>query len=269
MITLLLILGLFGSLLFLFYTLTTGRSPIERNLKAVIKNFMFCSGIPLVVALVFFLVGNILFATPVAGLVWGILGWFVPLWVIDAAKGRRQARLRAISRDFITSAAGLYSANQVTSEVITTAGKRLPEPLGSEFRDMAQKYSLDPYVLPQKLFEDLAEKYGLNEFKAVGQILDAANIAGGPRAAGRGLKRLGRALRLRDRLATERQKAMLEPAVAAVVVICLMIMGLVLDVTVLRPYFAAAGRWVLSASSVLTVAMIFAVVRLFRFKDLF
>ncbi|MEW6727591.1 MAG: type II secretion system F family protein [Bacillota bacterium] len=269
MLNLLLLGGLFTSLLFFFVTVIGKESPIKQDLRGLLLWLFVRCGIPLACAVAAFLIGSTVFMTPVSGFALGLLGWFIPRWITEMIHSRRQAVLRGLARDFVVSAAGLYSGNQTTVEVVRLMGERMPEPFGTEFRDMVAQRSLNAAASFPKMFKQVGERYGLNELKAVGEIVAAADLAGGPQAAAQGLKRLGTSLRLRDRLAMERGKAMLEPMIAAVVVVGLMIIGLVMDATVARSYYENGGRWVLTAAVVLTSGMLFAAVHLSRSKDLY
>jgi len=262
-----LVITLLAVLFILFYALTGGPLP-EISLDRI-KNISLSFVLPAGCAAGVFILSTFIFGTPLAGLPWSITGWFLPLWIQRYIQAKRQSRLRALARDFITSSAGLYSAGQVTQEVIAATAERFPEPLGADFRDMLAQRRTNPYVSTKKMFEDMGNKYELPEFRAVAEILAASERAGGPQAAARGLKRLGRALRQRDRLISERQKALLEVKIAATVVISILLGGLLLDVTALREMFSQpAGKVVLGLSSGVVVGLIFMTKKITQSPDL-
>jgi tight adherence protein B len=120
------------------------------------------------------------------------------------------------------------------------------------------------------MFEELSEKYGLPEFKALAAIVAASERAGGPRAAAEGLKQLSAALRSRDRLLHERRKETLEPVIAAGVAIILISLGFLLDVTLLaRLVFSApGGKIALSIVSLLILIMFLAIMKGVTSQDL-
>lgn len=259
-----LIFFLLLSLFLLFYSLTVGEYPDPSSIKEAVLRFALPGG----GAVAFFIVASALFKTPIAGLFWAIFGWFVPGWIIEAVKERRQTRLRNLAKDFVASAAGLYAVGQMTSEVVRVMAERFPEPFASEFRDMIAVRNMNPHASFPRMFDNLAEKYGLSEFKAVSTILAASERAGGPLAASRGLKRLGAALRQRDRLLMERAKAIMEPKIAAVATIAILSVGLLLDATAFGQYFEGIGRIVVAASSALLVGLVFMTKRIAQSKDL-
>jgi tight adherence protein B len=255
---------LFLSLFLLFYSIIIGRFPDFTSTWEKINSAIMSIGS----ALAFFVIGNILFMTPVSGIIWAILGWFVPSWIMGVIEERKQRRLRSLARDFITSSSGLYAVGQQTSGVIRTMAEYLPDPLGEDFGNMLGIYEGSPHASFPKLFNDLSIKRNINELKAVSMILAASERVGGPVATSKGLKRLGNALRQRSRLAMERSKAMLEPKISAVVTILILTVGLLLDATIWKDYFQGLGVFIMAASSLLVVGLIFLMVKLSDSRDL-
>jgi tight adherence protein B len=260
-LTVLLLLTVF----LIFYVVTGGSLPEADTFRRLLLRF----GLPAASAAGCFALTAALFQSLLAGLFWGLLGWFLPNWIEGLIQTKKQARHRAQAGDFITSAAGLYSAGQVTPEVVRTTAERFSEPFGTEFREMLARRELNPNASFPGMFHSLAEKYGLSELKAVSAIISASERAGGPAAAGRGLKRLGQALRMRDRLLTERAKSLVEVKIAGYVVIALLLAGLLADATVWREYFTGgAGGVVSGLASGVIVGLIFMVRKISRSDDL-
>jgi tight adherence protein B len=217
-----------------------------------------------------FLLGLSICRTPLAGVIWAVGGWLVPGWAINFAAERKKAVIRGDTKNFITAAAGLYAAGQVTPEVIRTAMSRFPEPLLGEFQVMLGRHNTDRKASFPSMFDSLAAKYELPEFKALAAIVAASERAGGPKAAAEGLKQLAVALRARDRRQQERRRSTLEPLIAAGVVILLTSLGFLIDVTLLAHYYFShpAGRIVLSGASLLILAMVLLVLHAVNPKDL-
>lgn len=256
---------LFFVLFAVLYVLLGGPLPGS----AAVRIFILGFGIPAGSAAGCFFLTALLFGTPLAGLPWGLLGWFLPPWAAQALEARRLSRLRAITGDFITSAAGLYSAGQTTQEVIRASGERMTEPLKTDFREMLAWWDTNPGFSFPEAFNRLAEKHKLPEFAAAAAIISASERAGGPPAAGKGLARLARALRQKERLLAERSKALVEVKFAGHVVIFILLAGLLADATALKTYFAGgSGRITVAAASAVAVGLIFMMRRLSRNKDL-
>ncbi len=257
------------SLFLLFYFLflkDAGAGKIESGIKSWFKRF----ALPTVFAVAAFLLGTLVCRTPLAGVIWAVLFWFVPDWAGGFIAERRKSALRGGVKNFIAAAASLYAAGQVTPEVIRIASQRFPEPLRGDFNIMLGRRNTDSRASFPGMFEELSEKYGLPEFKALAAIVAASERAGGPRAAAEGLKQLSAALRSRDRLLHERRKETLEPVIAAGVAIILISLGFLLDVTLLaRLVFSApGGKIALSIVSLLIPIMFLAIMKGVTSQDL-
>lgn len=258
-------LGLFVSFFLLFYSLIIGEFPEIETLKELWMRF----GLPAIGALAMFLLGTFLTKTSLAGIFWGILGWLLPVWIIDGLNDSRHFKYQQMVKNMIVTSAGMYSAGQLTSEVIRTVALRMPEPFSGELQEMVGRRKLDPHASVPKMLIALSSKYGLPELRAMAAVIATSERAGGPVAAARGLKRLGRALRMRDRLAYERQKANMEPRIAAIVVIGLLGIGLLLDLFLWHDLFMdGAGKILLALSSALIVGMTVMAFKVTRSKDL-
>lgn len=261
MLTILLFLSLFA----LFYLLTGGILPETRTGKDYIMRY----GSSIIGAGLFFIAGTVIFLTPLSGLLWAVLGWFVPGWVMGKVQQTKQARLMELAKSFITTATGLFAARQTTFDVIEVASRRFPEPFAGEFQNMLAQRKLNQYFSIPSAFEGMAAKYNLPELKAAGAILEASEHAGGPVAAAKGFKRLNHALKQRDKLIQERTKATMEPKIAAGVTIVLLGLGIIADATVWRDlYSQGAGKIVLALSSGLLVGMILMTNKITRSQDI-
>lgn len=257
-------IGLLLSLFLLFYSLIIGEFPDTYSAREKLALYGLSAGS----AMALFIITAVLFKTPVAAMFWAVLGWFIPGWVKKTINGKKQARLRSLAKDFVTSAAGLYAVGQTSADVVRVMAERFPEPFASEFQEMIAMRNMSPHASFPRMFAEMGQKYNLSEFKAVSAILAASERAGGPYAAAKGLKRLGQALRQRERLITERAKATLEPKIAAIVTVSILTVGLLLDATAFKHLFEGAGRLIMAASSAIVVGLIFMVVKINRSEDL-
>ena len=183
------------SLFLLFYFLFLG--DVEAAKVESVKNWLKRFTLPVVFAVAAFLLGSIVCRTPLAGVIWAVMFWFVPDWVGGFLAARRKSALRSGVKNFIAAAASLYAAGQVTPEVIKIASQRFPEPLRGDFNIMLGRRNTDSRASFPGMFEELSVKYGLHEFRALAAIVAASEKAGGPRAAAEGLKQLSTALRSR------------------------------------------------------------------------
>lgn len=242
--------------LFVFFYLVFG-NEIPVSLEELRENGVVY-GTRIASVVLFFFLGKILFMSTLSGIVWAFFGWFLPGWINEAIAARKRKKIRTLVKDFINTAAGMYATGMTTAEIVRTMAARIEEPLASDFEQMIANYNSSLRKSFPVMFAELADKYNVEELRAVSAIIAAAERVGGPRAVSRGLKRLGRAVRQQDRLHTERIKATSEPKIAAYVVIGILTIGLFLDVTVLRGYYeTGAGPLLLSVASMLVIGMLF------------
>lgn len=237
-----------------FYCLFNKDIP---NINTSVKERILGYGFSIISTAICSLLSFTLFKTAFAVIPWAILGWVLPSWIKESIERRKNKKFKVLARNFVTTAAGMYSAGLLTHEVVRTMATKMPEPLGSEFEEMISRRNLSANASFPRMFVELGEKYQLEEFKAVSAIIAASERVGGPKSASKGLKRLGQALRQQERLASERTKATLEPKIAAIFVIGILLFGLLLDTTVLSSFFQGAGKLVMALSSALTVGLIF------------
>lgn len=242
---------LLASLFLLFYSLKVGEFP---EIKTV-KEFIIHIGIPFLSATVVFFITTVFLLSPISGALFAVLGWQFPGWIKDSAKYKRLKKHREHAKNFVTSAGGLYGAGLVTPEVIRTLATRFPDPFALEFQSMVARRDLDPTTSIPKMLNEIADKYNLSELRAQAAVIAAADNAGGPPAAARGSKRLGKALRLRDELIQQRVEATYDPKIASMAVLYILGIGLLLDATVWREYFKDGGQLVMAFSSLLFVGI--------------
>ncbi|MCL6479395.1 MAG: hypothetical protein K6T65_13470 [Peptococcaceae bacterium] len=232
---------------------------IEENWKALL---------PVLNAAAFFFIGSWVYLSPVAGIVTGVFGYKLCESVMRWRRERRTALIRKQARDFVTAAAGMYASGKTDRSVIEDAAKNLPDPLGSMLDNVLGNYDFNGVAF-SALFRGLAEETGVDEFGAVASILEFGK-QGGPRATGRGLLRLSNALRRRDKLLTERAKAVAESSSVAWVVIGILGIASLIDAIKFRDYFAASfiGRLDLAIGVAFVVGLYFLTQKLSQDRDL-
>lgn len=257
-------LSLLGSFFILFYSLLIGQFPDKDKVKNLSVRYLYPGGS----ALAAFLIGNWVFITLLAGIILAILGWFVPDYIRSKIKLSKRKKARVLAKDFIASASGLYAAGQQTTEVIYAMSKRFPEPFATEFQAMVGQRLLNKDASYPDMLRKLSEKYELPELEAGAAIIESSEKAGGPLAIASGLKKLAGALRKRDKLILEREKANMEPKIASAVVIVILGLGLALDATLWRDMYIKDGRVLLAAGLGITVGLIFMNAKVSTSKDL-
>lgn len=233
-----------------------------------VQSFLRRLGIPLVASVLFFMAGATLFMTPVAGIFTAVLGWVA---VVEADRYIASYRARQIQKqvkDFVTSATSLYMADNTTPEVVQITTTYMPEPISTDLQNMLVERKLKGTTFPI-MFQRIADKYKVPEFGAVARIIEAGEMTGGARSIARGLSRLGDAMRRRDKILTERYRGILEPAIAAVFVLLILIITALLDATIFRHIFLTNGlaKVMLGLGVGVVVGLIILILNLFKHKD--
>ena len=208
--------------------------------KESIQGFLRRLGVPSLAAVLFFLAGSALFMTPVAGIFLASLGWVLAVEIDRYVSSYRSRQVQKQLKDFVTSATSLYMADNTTPEVVRMASTYMSEPIASDLRNMLIERQLKGTAFPL-MFNRLSNRYQVPEMGAVARIIEAGDITGGARAIARGLSRLGDAMRRRERILAERYRGILEPAIAAGLVLIILIGTAVLDATTFRAVFVTNG----------------------------
>ncbi|MDA8337161.1 MAG: hypothetical protein M0Z41_19600 [Peptococcaceae bacterium] len=259
--TIVLLLALWG----LFFFALAGELPDLDGVRA----WLGAAGLPLVSSTAGFMLGTVVFLSPLAGIPVGALAWRVTVFLAAARRARLRRLAAKQARDFVGAAAGMFAAGKTAAEVLEEAAGQIGEPLGSDLLVCLARTRGAREPLP-KLLEELAACWDLSELRGMADIVRFGSDTGGRRAIGRGLVRLGDALRRRDHLLAERARGVAEPALAAWLAVAIGGAGLMVDATAVRGVFAAslAGRVDLALGVGVTVGLVFIVLRLSgRFEE--
>lgn len=259
------VLVLFLAFFALFLGLLWGELPELGDLRGWLRVI----GLPLGLASAGFMVGTLVFLSPLAGVFFGVLTWRVTVFLT----GRRLLGQRTLAgkqaRDLVSVAAGMFAAGKTAAEVLEEAADQIKEPLGSDLLVCLARTRGAREPLP-KLLEELAICWDLSELRAMADIVRFGSDTGGRRAISRGLTRLGDALRRRDQLLAERARAMAEPALAAWLAVVVLSLGLMIDAVFYRSLFAGSlvGRVDLALGLGVVVGLVLIILRLFgRFGE--
>lgn len=252
-----------AGLFFLIYSVIVGEYPEIKTFKDKLKHI----GVPLICAAAFLTIGKIIFMSMLSGLIWAVVGWYMPLHIMRAREKAKRKKYGKMTRDFIATAASIYGSGQTTSEVIGIAAKNFAEPFASEFQAISGQVGLNRNVNYHSMIEKMGEKYKVKELSAVAPIIKATEYAGGPLAAAASLRELSIALKDRDKQLAEREKENIEPNFACYIGMGLLSIGLLLDVTVFRSLYNDAPV-MLALGNLIFIAIYFARDKINTNKDL-
>jgi len=90
---------LFASIFVLIYSLI-GPLPELGKARDRIRDY----GPSLAGAVIFLLLGRIVFGTVLAGMFWAVLGWFLPSWIRDWISNFKKKKLWNMAKSFVASA---------------------------------------------------------------------------------------------------------------------------------------------------------------------
>lgn len=109
------------------------------DIKLRVSEFMVLSAVSV---FGFFVVAQILFGTPILGLVFGVLGFFAPRIYVGIRKGRRLNAFNDQLGDTITLLANSLRSGYTIVQSMKTVAEQLPDPMASEFHRVTQEIAL-------------------------------------------------------------------------------------------------------------------------------
>jgi len=258
-------LVVFLSLFCMFMTLFTDELPRGSTILSILRRY----GLPLGCAALLFVLGSALFISPVAGFFLGIAGWYISRNVDSYLALRGSNALNNQAKDFLNSSTSLFMADNSTPQVVAIAAADIGDPLSSKLYGMLAERNMRGTTFPV-LFQRLADENDAPIFGAMGKIIEAGSITGGPSSIAAGLNLLGDTVMRREHLLMERAKSNQEPAIAAIVVLLILAGAAFWDAFFLRNMLATNGLIKLSVSLGIgvIVALTAMVARLFNNNDL-
>jgi tight adherence protein B len=109
------------------------------DLKLRTTEFFMINGLAVVVA---FLLGNLLFGTPLLGLVFGVVGFFIPRIYVRIRQNRRLNTFNDQLGDTITLLANSLRSGFSIVQSMETVSRQLPDPMATEFHRVTQEIAL-------------------------------------------------------------------------------------------------------------------------------
>jgi tight adherence protein B len=116
------------------------RTDLARaDLKLRVAEFMMLTMLSVVF---FFLLARLLFGSPLLGLLFGVIGFFVPRIYVNMRKGRRINAFNDQLGDTITLLANSLRSGYTIVQSMNTVAEQLPDPIAAEFRRVTQEITL-------------------------------------------------------------------------------------------------------------------------------
>ncbi len=116
------------------------RTDLARaDLKLRVSEFMMLN---VLAVILFFLLARLIFGSVLLGLVFGIIGFFVPRIYVNMRKSRRLNAFNDQLGDSITLLANSLRSGFSIVQSMETVSQQLPDPIGSEFHRVTQEIAL-------------------------------------------------------------------------------------------------------------------------------
>jgi tight adherence protein B len=109
------------------------------DLKLRTTEFFLINGLTVVVA---FFLGQLLFGTPIMGLIFGVVGFFLPRIYVRIRQNRRLNTFNDQLGDTITLLANSLRSGFSIVQSMETVSKQLPDPMATEFHRVTQEIAL-------------------------------------------------------------------------------------------------------------------------------
>jgi tight adherence protein B len=116
------------------------RTDLARaDLQLRVAEFLMITGVSIVVA---YLLGQLIFDTPIMGLAFGVVGFFVPRVYVNVRKRQRLNAFNDQLGDTITLLANSLRSGFSIVQSMDTVANQLPKPISAEFHRVTQEIGL-------------------------------------------------------------------------------------------------------------------------------
>ncbi|MBN1135673.1 MAG: type II secretion system F family protein [Anaerolineae bacterium] len=116
------------------------RTDLARaDIKLRVAEFM---GVTVLSAILFILLGRLLFGSPLLAMLAGVIGFFVPRFYVGMRKGKRLNAFNDQLGDTITLLANSLRSGYSIVQSMDTVANQLPDPMASEFHRITQEIGL-------------------------------------------------------------------------------------------------------------------------------
>jgi tight adherence protein B len=109
------------------------------DLKLRVAEFMMLTVLSV---FAFFLLGRLIFGSALFGLLFGVIGFFVPRIYVNSRKSRRIRAFNDQLGDTITLLANSLRSGYTIVQSMNTVAEQLPDPIAAEFRRVTQEITL-------------------------------------------------------------------------------------------------------------------------------
>ena len=228
------------------------------DLKLRVAEFILLT---LVSILVFFLVGDLLFDTPLMGVVFGVVGFFAPRLYVDMRKRRRLNNFNDQLGDTISLLANSLRSGFSIVQSMETVANQLPEPMAGEFHRVTQEIGLGLHY--EEALNNMLRRVPSDDLDLMVTAINIQGKVGGNLAEI--LDTIGHTIRERVRIKGEIRVLTAQQMLSGYILVALpLILGLVLyliNEQYIGRMFSDPCGWIMLGTAVIMIVSGFLIIR--------
>jgi tight adherence protein B len=209
----------------------------------------------------FFLLARLIFGSPLFGLLFGIIGFFVPRIYVNIRKSRRIAAFNDQLGDTITLLANSLRSGYTIVQSMNTVAEQLPDPIASEFRRVTQEIALGLHY--EEALNNMLRRVPSDDLDLMITAVNIQGKVGGNLAEI--LDTIGHTIRERVRIKGEIRVLTAQQMISGYILTALPVaLGLILyliNKTYMGRMFTEPCGWIMIGASVLMIGIGFAIIR--------
>ena len=228
------------------------------DLKLRVAEFILLT---IVSILVFFLVGDLLFDTPLMGVVFGVVGFFAPRLYVDMRKRRRLNNFNDQLGDTISLLANSLRSGFSIVQSMETVANQLPEPMAGEFHRVTQEIGLGLHY--EEALNNMLRRVPSDDLDLMVTAINIQGKVGGNLAEI--LDTIGHTIRERVRIKGEIRVLTAQQMLSGYILVALpLILGLVLyliNEQYIGRMFSDPCGWIMLGTAVIMIISGFLIIR--------
>jgi tight adherence protein B len=209
----------------------------------------------------FFMLARLIFGSPLFGLLFGIVGFFVPRIYVNIRKSRRIAAFNDQLGDTITLLANSLRSGYSIVQSMNTVAEQLPDPIASEFRRVTQEIALGLHY--EEALNNMLRRVPSDDLDLMITAVNIQGKVGGNLAEI--LDTIGHTIRERVRIKGEIRVLTAQQMISGYILTALPVaLGLILyliNKTYMGRMFTEPCGWIMIGASVLMIGIGFAIIR--------
>jgi tight adherence protein B len=228
------------------------------DLKLRVAEFMMLT---LISVFFFFLLARLIFGSPLFGLLFGVVGFFVPRIYVNMRKSRRINAFNDQLGDTITLLANSLRSGYTIVQSMNTVAEQLPDPIAAEFRRVTQEITLGLHY--EEALNNMLRRVPSDDLDLLITAVNIQGKVGGNLAEI--LDTIGHTIRERVRIKGEIRVLTAQQMISGYILTALpVVLGLILyliNKTYMGRMFTDPCGWIMIGASLLMIGIGFAIIR--------